>query len=80
VLGGAAPEQAAPQADPLVAVLQQLGAILAGYSEQAAAGRLDAGGTSRWWNTRARSSDGSPTHRVWEAPNRPEVGKNQRCG
>ena len=48
VLGGAAPEQAAPQADPLVAVLQQLGAILAGYSEQAAAGRLDAAGTSRW--------------------------------
>jgi hypothetical protein len=48
VLGGAAPEHAAPQADPLVAVLQQLGAILAGYSEQAAAGRLDAGGTSRW--------------------------------
>jgi hypothetical protein len=45
VLGGG-PSRAG--VDPLVSVVQQLGAILAGYSAAAAQGQLDARDTARW--------------------------------
>ncbi|WP_326825354.1 zinc metalloprotease [Streptosporangium sp. NBC_01756] len=45
VLGGG---RAAAEIDPLIVVVQQLGAVLAGYSSAAAEGRLEARDAARW--------------------------------
>jgi hypothetical protein len=54
VLGGRGDQPCAPcgaqvaAVDPLMGVVQQLGAVLAGYYAAAAEGRLDAAGSARW--------------------------------